>query len=295
LETPLVVSGLTLAAAMAVLGMRSLRRGPENVPDRHPAAIRLKESAATGCHSLMSGYDATTYGESIAGVYDDLYAGRPDTDAAVALLAELAGDGPVLELGIGTGRLALPLAARGLAVSGIDSSPAMVEVLRAKPGGGAIPVTIGDFADVEVGGRYRLVFVAFNTLFGLLTQDDQVRCFESVARVLDDDGVFVVEAFVPDLGRFRRDQNVSAVSVDVDAVQLDVSQHDPVQQRVDSSHVFLGDGQVRLHPVRLRYAWPSELDLMARLAGLRLRHRWAGWDRTPFIAASGSHVSAYGR
>jgi len=248
-----------------------------------------------GCHSLMDAYDATTYGERIAGIYDDLHAERLDTDATVTLLAELAGDGPVLELGIGTGRVALPLAERGISVSGIDSSPAMVDLLRAKPGGERIDVTIGDFADVDVPGRYGLVFVCFNTIFGLLTQDDQVRCFENVARVLADDGVFVVEAFVADLGRFRRDQNVSAVSVGLDEVQLDVSRHDPVRQRVDTSHVILSDGQVRLYPVRIRYAWPSELDLMARLAGLRLHERWAGWNREPFDAASGSHISVYGR
>lgn len=250
---------------------------------------------ARGCHSSMDGYGVSTYGERIAGIYDRLYGERFETTAAVALLAEMAGDGPALELGIGTGRVALPLVDRGIKVSGVDSSPAMVDGLRAKPGGDRIDVTLGDLADVDVPGRYRLVFVCFNTIFGLLTQDDQVRCFENVARVLTDDGVFVVEAFVPDLGRFSRDQNVSAVSVGLDQVQLDVSRHDPLHQRVDSSHLILTDGQVRLFPVLIRYAWPSELDLMARLAGLRLRERWGGWNREPFTAASGVHVSIYGR
>jgi hypothetical protein len=139
------------------------------------------------------------------------------------------------------------------------------------------------------------VYLVFNTLFALLTQDDQLRCFENAAARLSDDGVFVVEAFVPDLSRFQRDQNVSAVSVGVDEVQLDVSLHDAVAQRVTSSHVFFRDGAVRLYPVSVRYAWPSELDLMARLAGLELRDRWAGWNREPFTSRSGAHVSVYGR
>src|SRR5213593_2474210 len=155
----------------------------------------------------MPGYGPETYGDRWAEIYDEFVAGvKPDTDQTVAVLAELAGSGPALELAIGTGRIALPLAARGIEVRGIDASPAMLAKLREKPGGTDIHVTMGDFADVPVEGRFRLVFVVFNTLFALLTQDDQGRCLRNVAEHLTDDGVFVVEAFVPDIARFDRGQ-----------------------------------------------------------------------------------------
>jgi SAM-dependent methyltransferase len=237
---------------------------------------------------------AMSFGQDAAEIYDD--APRGDEAAAVAFLEHLAGDGPALELAIGTGRIALPLAARGIRVDGVDISPAMVAKLREKPGGARVSVTIGDFADVPVPGTYRLVYVVFNTLFNLLTQDEQVRCFENVAAHLADDGSFVVEAFVPtSLTRLRDDQYVDAEAIGVDEVWLDVGRHDPVAQRLDESHVRLtGDG-VRLFPIVTRYAWPSELDLMARIAGLRLKDRWAGWNREPFTGGSRLHVSVYGR
>jgi SAM-dependent methyltransferase len=243
----------------------------------------------------MEGYGADTYGENIAEIYDHLHGGRPETTLAVERLAELARGGPALELAVGTGRIALPLAARGIRVDGIDASPEMVAQIRAKPGGDGIAVTMGDFADVPVPGTYPLIYLVFNTLFALLTQEDQVRCFQNVAAHLADDGVFVVEAFVPDLGRFRQDQHVGAVSIEIDEVHLEVSRHDPATQRVNASHVLLSDSGVRLYPVALRYSWPTELDLMARLAGLRLHERWAGWNREPFGSDSGQHVSVYGR
>jgi SAM-dependent methyltransferase len=230
----------------------------------------------------MHGYETNTYGDTIADIYDDLFGDRPGTADAVTLLDELARGGPALELAIGTGRVALPLTARGVRVDGIDISPAMVDKLRAKPGGETIEVTIGNFADVGVEGRYSLVFLLFNTLFALLTQEQQVRCFANVAEHLTEEGVFVVEAFVPDLTRFTHDQTVHAIEVGLDQLQLTASRHDAAAQRVDSSHVFLTNGGVRLYPVAIRYAWPSELDLMARLAGLRLLERWAGWRREPF-------------
>jgi SAM-dependent methyltransferase len=242
----------------------------------------------------MDGYGPATYGDRIAEVYDDFLV-RADTDATVARLFELTGGGPALELAIGTGRVALPLARRGIRVDGIDASDAMVSQLRAKPGGEALSVTIGDFADVGVAGDYRLVFVVFNTFFALLTQDDQVRCFENVARHLTPDGVFVLEVFVPDLTRFTRHQNIATSTVAMDSVRFDASRHDPLGQRVDSNHVVIGPGGVRTYPVAVRYAWPSELDLMARIAGLELRQRWGGWQDEPFTADSGNHVSVYGR
>src|SRR5437868_1724208 len=243
----------------------------------------------------MKGYEPVmSLGEDVARSCRDVQ--RGDETSAVGFLEQLAGSGPALELAIGTGRIALPLAARGIRVDGIDLSPAMVAKLRAKPGGDQIAVTMGDFADVPVQGTYRLVFVVFNTLFNLLSQDDQVRCFENVAAHLTDDGSFVVEAFVPTfLTRLRTDQYVDAEAIGVDEVRLDVGRHDPVTQRLDESHVVLSRAGVRLYPIVTRYAWPSELDLMARIAGLRLKDRWAGWNREPFTATSSTHVSVYGR
>lgn len=240
----------------------------------------------------------STYGDRMAEVYDEIHAhlSAPEVVGPIAdALADLAGDGPALELGIGTGRVALPLAGRGVAVHGLDASEAMVAKLREKPGGSAIPVTIGDFAQVGVEGRYSLVYVVFNTLFALTTQEAQIDCFRNVARRLDDGGVFVVEAFVPDPTRFDRGQRISAGLVETDRVSLNLERHDPAAQTVASSFVYITEEGVRLYPVALRYAWPSELDLMAQLAGMRLRHRWSGWDRAPFTAASPAHVSVYER
>jgi SAM-dependent methyltransferase len=237
----------------------------------------------------------TSFGEEAAEAYDQTDQ-REDTPATVAFLEQLAAGGPALELAIGTGRVALPLAARGVVVDGIDFSTAMVAQLRAKPGGDQIAVTMGNFADVPVSGTYRLIFLVFNTLFNLLTQDDQVRCFENVASHLTVDGTFVVEVFVPSyLTRLRSDQYVDAEAIGVDAVTLDVGRHDPVKQLLEESHVVLTREGVRLFPIVCRYAWPSELDLMARFAGLRLKERYSGWNREPFTSTSSKHVSVYGR
>jgi SAM-dependent methyltransferase len=240
-------------------------------------------------------YDASTYGERIADVYDQWPRLPASTERAVEFLAAVAGRGPILELGIGTGRLALPLTQRGFAVHGIDASPAMVAKLRAKPGGDRVTVAMGDFADMAIAGRFSLIFVAFNTFFGLLTQDDQIRCFRGIAEHLTDDGVFVLEAFVPDLTRFTHGQRVGATDVATDSVSLETSVHDPVAQRVRSQQVVITERHVKLYPVEIRYAWPSELDLMGRLAGLCLRERWGGWNREAFGASSGVHVSVYER
>jgi SAM-dependent methyltransferase len=241
----------------------------------------------------MPDYDETTYGERIAEVYDTLTEVPTDTDEAVALLSELAGGGRALDLGIGTGRLALPLRARGIRVEGIDASPAMVEKLRSKPGGQEIPVTMGNFADLQVDGRFSLIFVAFNTFFALLTQEDQLRCFAGVAAHLEPQGAFTIEAFVPDLSRFDRGQRLQAMNVEMELVRIDVARHDPVAQQIVAQHVVFTEAGTRFYPVWLRYCWPSELDLMARLAGLRLESRWGGWLKEPFTGASGKHVSLY--
>lgn len=236
----------------------------------------------------------TSFGEDTAEIYDDT--ARGDESETVEFLEKLAGGGPALELAIGTGRVALPLAARGVRVDGIDLSAAMVAKLRAKPGGDQISVTVGDFADVPVPGTYPLIYLVYNTLFNLLTQEDQIRCFDNVARHLTDDGRFVVEAFVPTfLYRLRDDQYVDAQAIGVAEVWLDVGRHDPVTQRLDETHVALTREGVRLYPIVTRYAWPSELDLMARIAGLRLLERWAGWSGEPLDANSARHISVYGR
>lgn len=238
-----------------------------------------------------------SFGERMADVYDDWYGTRladATTGQSVAVLADLAAGGRVLELAVGTGRVALPLAARGLAVDGVDASPAMVAKLREKPGGEAIPVTIGDFADVPVEGAFDLVYLVFNTLFNLTRQEDQLRCFGNVARRLTPRGLFVLEAFVPDVVGLAR-QSVRTVHVAADETVLEAAAHDPVSQVVQYRYIVIGPEGVRLYPVAMRYAWPAELDLMACVAGLRLRYRWGGWDRSAFTASSAGHVSVYER
>jgi SAM-dependent methyltransferase len=247
----------------------------------------------------MDDYGSATYGDRIADVYDQWEGVPADSEEAAGFLAGLAGDGPVLELGIGTGRIAVPLAERGLKVYGIDASRRMVERMRAKPGGAAIEVAIGDFADLDLPSShprsFSLVLVVFNTFFALLTQDDQIRCLSAVAARLAPGGAFALEAFVPDPARFQHGQRVGAMAVTADQVRLEASEHDPVEQRVRSQHVVLDERGIRMFPVQLRYAWPSELDVMARLAGLRLAERWSGWRREPFTAQSQRHISVYRR
>lgn len=239
----------------------------------------------------MNFYSDETYGERVAGVYDDWYT---DYDShAIDALADLARGGRALELGIGTGRIALPLSRKGVEVHGIDAAESMISRLRSKPGADQIRVTQGSFADVSVEGEFALVYIVFNTFFALSSQEEQVRCFRNVAAHLYRDGCFVIEAFVPDITRFTGGQVNWATKVTADEVQLDVGQHDRAAQRVNSQHVVIIDGNVRLYPVQIRYAWPSELDLMAQLAGLRLRERWSGWQREPFSSESGKHISIY--
>ncbi|HKM98906.1 MAG TPA: class I SAM-dependent methyltransferase [Candidatus Binataceae bacterium] len=241
----------------------------------------------------MATYDAPTYGERIADVYDQYPTTPGNADQVVEVLAALAGKRRVLELGIGTGRIALPLAARGFKVSGIDASPKMVEKLREKPGGDAIPVAIGNFADVKVPGQFSLIYVVFNTFFALLSQEEQLRCFAGIARHLTDDGAFVMEAFVPDVTRYDRGQRTSTIRLDTEHAYIDSTMHDPVNQHIRGAHIILGEDGTRFYPLELRYAWPAELDLMAQIAGMRLRDRWGGWSREPFTASSERHVSIY--
>jgi SAM-dependent methyltransferase len=245
---------------------------------------------------MTEDYTDATYGDRIADIYDVRYleplAG--DTADAVSFLRDLAGDGPALELGIGTGRVAIPLADAGVEVHGLDTSEAMVAKLREKPGGDRIHTTLGSFADFTLETRFPLIYVVFNTFFSLLTQDEQVSAFRSVARHLTPTGTFAMQAFVPDVTRFESNQQRVAIeSVGVDEITLEMSSHDAVTQRTDSQFVLLRQGDVRLFPVRIRYAYVSELDLMARLAGLRLRERWSSWRRDPFPSSDWSHISVW--
>ncbi len=237
-------------------------------------------------------YGPETYGERVADVYDDWYKlGDPAPEAA--LLAELAAGGRVLELGIGTGRVALPLAALGVEVHGVDASPAIVERLRAKPGGEKIPVTIGDMADVPVDGEYALVFIVFNTFFMLISQASQVRCFRNVAKHLVPGGRFLMHAFVPDLSRIESGSHVGVGEAALDRVRLDATTYERLEQRLDNTQMRITEQGIRLVHTRLRYAWPPELDLMAELAGLTLEARYATFDKQAFTDESAFHVSVY--
>lgn len=240
----------------------------------------------------MDDYGPETFGALNAEDYDALH--DPGTTAeAVALLAELAGAGPTLELAIGTGRVAIPLAARGVQIEGMDASPDMVAKMRAKPGGEAIPVTMGDMAHLGLDGSFDFAFLIFNTLFNLLTQDDQVRCFKGVAAHLSPGGRFLVEAFVPDPSRFPGGQSVRTRSIGRHGVTLEAAVHDAATQVIEHQYLRFGPEGMQMIPLPMRYAWPAEIDLMAQLAGLELETRWGGWHKEPFTGASQMHVSLY--
>jgi SAM-dependent methyltransferase len=242
----------------------------------------------------MSTFDAMAYGSSgIADEYDDLYADEWDTPGAVACLVELAAGGPVLEFGIGTGRLSLPLRDHGLEVHGVDASPEMVARLRDKPGGSEIPVTIGNFSDVDAGGGFALVVLAVNTIFALPDQGAQVACFANAARHLAPAGAFVVEAWIPDVGAFRNNRLVRQRVLRDDAMSIESAVLEPAQQRMRTVQAVLRNGSVRLYPANHRYAWPAELDLMAQLAGLHLESRWSTWQQNAFDDDSRHHISVY--
>jgi len=240
----------------------------------------------------MDDHIKRTYGEHLSEVYDKWFESEAE---AIELLARFARGGRALELGIGTGRMALPLAAKGIEVEGIDAAPAMVAKLRERSGSESIKVTMGNFADVDVTGKFNLIFIVFNTFYALLTQEEQVRCFRNVAAHLTDDGVFVLEAFVPDVARFSGGHNLRVYTVNYERASLQAAQHDPVLQRMFTQNIVFTEAGVNLYPVEIRYAWPTELDLMAQLAGLKLRSRWANWKQETFTATSEKHVSVYER
>jgi SAM-dependent methyltransferase len=235
------------------------------------------------------------FGEDVAPRYDEGVSeafAAAAVDPAVEFLAELAGAGAALELGIGTGRIALPLTRRGVRVHGIDLSTAMVEQLRAKPGGAEIPVAIGDFATTRVDGSFTLAFLVFNTIMNLTTQDEQVACFENAAAHLEPGGCFVVEVAMPQLQRLPPGETIHTFSYE-SPTRFGFDEYDIADQGLISHHYAERDGTFGPWSIPFRYVWPAELDLMARLAGMTLRERWADWDRSPFTSESTKHVSAW--
>ncbi|MET7403679.1 class I SAM-dependent methyltransferase [Dactylosporangium sp. NPDC005572] len=234
------------------------------------------------------------FGERVAAQYDARSADMAEPEVVgpvVAALAGLADGGRVLELGVGTGRIALPLAARGVTVHGIDLSRAMVARLREKPGGDAVSVTIGDFATTRVDGAFSLAYLVFNTIMNLTTQEAQVACFRNVAAHLVPGGRFVVEVMMPDLRRLPPGQDV--VPFHVSDQRWAYDQYDVATQSMSSNYVEVVNGRGGFRSIPFRYVWPAELDLMAQLAGLRLAHRWSGWVREPFTSESTQHVSVW--
>jgi SAM-dependent methyltransferase len=234
------------------------------------------------------------FGERVAEGYDessaDMFAPAV-VDPVVDFLAGLAGHGAALELGIGTGRIALPLARRGVRVHGIDLSAAMVARLRAKPGADRIGVTIGDFATTTVEGSFSVAYLVFNTINNLTTQDGQVACFQNVAAHLEPGGCFVIEVGVPALQRLPPGETVRAFALT--PTHLGFDEYDVVGQGLISHHYSVVDGKLEVVSMPFRYVWPSELDLMARMAGMTLRERWSGWKREPFTSDSTKHVSVW--
>jgi SAM-dependent methyltransferase len=234
------------------------------------------------------------FDEPIAQRYDTRAAGMFEpavVDPAVSFLAELAGTGAALELGIGTGRLALPLSKRGVRVQRIELAPAMFEQLRTKPGSDKIGVTIGDLATTTVGETFTVAYLVFNTIMNLTTQDEQIDCFRNVAAHLEPGGCFVIEVGVPDLQRLPPGETVRAFTVT--PTHLGFDEFDVAAQGLVSHHYWLVDGQLQTVSMPFRYVWPAELDLMARLAGMTLRERWSDWNRAPFTSDSRQHVSVW--
>jgi SAM-dependent methyltransferase len=233
------------------------------------------------------------FDERVAATYDD----DPEmfdaavVDPAVDFLADLAGDGPALEFAVGTGRIALPLAKRGVSVHGIDMSRAMVAQMQAKPGAEDIGVTIGDIATTRAEGSFTLVYLVFNTIMNLTTQAAQVACFRNAAAHLQPGGCFVIEVGIPDLQRLPPGETFHPFAVT--EIHWGFDEYDIANQGMTSHHLEIVDGKVERLSVPFRYAWPAEYDLMAELAGMRLHERWAGWDREPFTSDSRSHVSVW--
>ena len=242
----------------------------------------------------MKEFGPSTFGELNADEYDALH-DPGTTDACVSLIAGLAGIGDVLELAIGTGRIALPLAQRGVKISGFDGSVEMLNILGEKPGGADIPTFVADMASFETDQQFDFAFLVFNTLYNLTTQDEQVRCFQHVAKHLRPGGRFLVEAFMPSRDRFENNQAVRTKHVSFNSVWLEAVQHDPVAQTLNYQRIRITEDGTTLKPLPMRYVWPSELDLMARAAGLTPVARWGGWHKEPLSASSEMYVIVYER
>lgn len=241
----------------------------------------------------MPGFDDPAFfGDQWADIYDEHHAWI-DPTAAVDFLSQSADHGKALELAIGTGRIAIPLAARGVQVQGVEASEAMVARMRGKPGGEAIPVDIADMAKLPAEGPFKLIYLVFNGLFSLLTKERQIQCFRGVADALEPGGIFVIECFVPDPAFLERGQRVVIRGVTETSAAIELTLHDAAAQRLTTQIIVFDQGGMHTHPVALRYCWPSELDLMAELADLRLRNRYGGWDKRTYDASSTGHVSVY--
>ncbi len=241
----------------------------------------------------MHGFGTTTFGELNAADYDTLH--NPDTTKlSVDAIAQIAGDGAqILELAIGSGRMALPLAEMGFEISGIEGSTEMVDLLRKKSGGNDIPIVIGDYADVAIEGPFDHVFLVYNTLFNLPSQEAQLRCFKNVADRLNKNGTFLIETFVPDFSDFENGQRMRTMKIDMHSAWIEAATHDPVNQMFEFQRIRITPEGVKLVPLPMRYAWPSEIDLMAKLAGLQLKSRWGDWQGSPFTNQSKMHVTVY--
>jgi SAM-dependent methyltransferase len=239
----------------------------------------------------MDDYRADSWGNAFADVYDDVAGQRADTTACVETLASLANKRSVLELGVGTGRIAIPLALKGCRVVAVDGSEQMLDKLRAKPGANRLFLVCGDLADVPVEGSFELIYVVYNTLNCLSSQTDQVRCFRNVAQRLRPGGAFVVETFIP--WKLLADGSLRVAEVAENSVTIGFISADTVRQTLDTQMVRVNRQGVSLHPARYRYVWPSELDLMAQLAGLRLQERWSDWEKRAFTSESAAQISVF--
>jgi SAM-dependent methyltransferase len=259
----------------------------------HPASSEHAAGAAET--RAMRDWDYSSYGQFYAEDYDALFGNRDDLEVMTRRLRALAAGGPVLEFGIGTGRIALPLAQAGVEVHGLELSEKMISILRSKPGGARIPVTMGDFCEAVVDRSFSMVLVLFSTLFSITTQEDQVRCFENAARHLQPGGLFIVEGFLHDRARFVKGQSIQVREIDTNSVTVQVSRHDALQQLLETQRIGLSAQGIKLLPNRLRYIWPSELDLMGRIAGFRLRDRWVDWYGGRFTADSEQYIAIYER
>jgi SAM-dependent methyltransferase len=242
----------------------------------------------------MEGYKPQdSFGPDAAQQYISLK--RGDEIQAVDFLSKIADRKNALELAIGTGRIAVPLSQKGIQVDGIDFSIAMIEQLRLQPGGEKLNVVEGNIVDIPIEGKYQLIYIVWNSFFNILTQEDQVKCFQSISKHLLSEGLFVIEAYVPDfLFKVNKEQYVNAEMILSDEVKIDILQHNSAVQIIEENHVKLSKKGIEFNPVVQRYAWPSELDLMANIAGMELKNRWGSWNKRPFDSKCEVHVSTYG-